>query len=122
MKSRGFTLVELLVVFSILALLVSIAVPRYFGSLEKSKEAVLKQNLAQMREAIDKFYGDRAVYPSALEELVEKRYLRAIPVDPVADNNRWLIIAPPDRALGEIYDVKSAAPGSDHAGKHFADY
>lgn len=122
MRARGFTLVELLVVFSILALLIAIAVPRYFGSLDKSKEAVLKQDLAQMRESIDKFFGDRGVYPSTLEELVERKYLRSIPADPITDSDQWVTVAPQDRALGEVYDVKSAAQGNDHAGKAFRDY
>ena len=83
--SRGFTLIELLVVMAIIATLLTLAVPRYFHSTDRAKEAVLKQNLAQMRDSIDKYYGDRGRYPDALEELVSKKYLRKIPPDPMTE-------------------------------------
>src|SRR6185312_426091 len=83
----GFTLVELLVVMAIIAVLLTIATPRYFNSVERSKEAVLRQDLNVMRDAIDKFHGDTGSYPRDLAELVEKRYLRAIPVDPLTESS-----------------------------------
>ena len=74
--SRGFTLIELMVVMTVIALLISIAVPRYFHSVEKAKEATLKQSLSVMRIAIDKFYGDNERYPESIKELVTKKYIR----------------------------------------------
>ena len=108
---RGFTLIELLVVIAIISTLLLIAVPRYFGSVKQAEEATLKQNLALMRDAIDKHFGDTGRYPDALEELVSKRYLRAIPIDTgtgVADT--WTVVSPPNPELGRVYDVKSGSP------------
>lgn len=119
----GFTLIELLVVLTILATLLTIAAPRYFGSIEKSKEATLKQNLATMREAIDKFYGDRGAYPEALDDLVTQKYLRSLPVDPITDSNSTWVIVPPEEGLkGAVYDVKSGAPGTARDGTNYGDW
>ena len=84
MRRKGtsaFTLIELIVVMAIVALLVSIAVPRYFQSIERSKEAVLRQNLATMRDALDQFLGDQGRFPDSIDELVAKRYLRSVPLE-----------------------------------------
>lgn len=119
----GFTLIELLVVMTILATLLTLAVPRYFGSVEKSKEATLKQNLFTMRDAIDKYYGDRGVYPDTLDDLVTKKYLRSIPVDPVTDSTTtWQIIPPQEENMGVVFDVKSGAPGTARDGSNYADW
>src|SRR6184192_2594037 len=80
--ARGFTLIELLVVMLIIGALLSIAVPRYFKTLEHARETILKQDLAILREAIDKHYADLGQYPDSLAALVDKRYVRAVPVDP----------------------------------------
>lgn len=106
----GFTLVELLVVMAIIATLLSIVVPRYFNSLDKSKEVVLRQDLTIMRDAIDKFYSDTGKYPSELPELVEKRYLRAIPVDPLTESAETWIAVPATHEEGGVYDVRSGSP------------
>ena len=93
-RCRAFTLIELMVVMAIIATLLTIALPRYFGSVERSKEATLKQSLAVMRDAIDKFYGDTGRYPDALEELVTKRYIRSLPVDPITESaTTWVTVA-----------------------------
>ena len=84
--ARGFTLIELIVVMSIVALLVTVALPRYFSHLDRSKEAVLRADLATMRDALDKHFADRGRYPDRLEALAELRYLRAIPVDPITES------------------------------------
>lgn len=119
----GFTLIELLVVLTILATLLTIAAPRYFSSIEKSKEATLKQNLATMRETIDKFYGDRGAYPETLDELVTQKYLRKLPVDPITDSNStWVIVPPEEGYKGAVYDVKSGAPGAARDGSNYADW
>jgi general secretion pathway protein G len=114
---RGFTLIELLVVLAIVAVLISIVSPRYFSSLERSKETVLKENLRLMRDAIDKHYGDKEKYPDTLEDLVSKRYLRAIPRDPFTESETtWVVIPPEKLELGGVYDVKSGATGKTHDG------
>lgn len=110
---QGFTLIELLVVLAIIALLLTIAMPRYFQSVDAAKEAVLVDNLAITRETIDKFYGDTGRYPESLDELVEKKYLRSLPIDPVVDSSTaWVIVAPEDNGKGSVYDLHSSAPGS----------
>ena len=119
--ARGFTLMELMVVMAIVASLLTLALPRYFNSVERSKEAVLRQDLAIMRDAIDKFYADRGRYPTALEELAEKRYLRKVPVDPFTDSAvSWAVVAPPDAdAAAGVYDVRSGAAGRSLDGEAY---
>ena len=106
----GFTLIELLVVMAIIATLLSIVVPRYFNSLDRSKETVLRQDLNIMRDAIDKFYSDTGKYPATLDELAQRRYLRAIPVDPLTESAAtWVVISPPNDTEG-VYDVRIGSP------------
>jgi general secretion pathway protein G len=120
---QGFTLIELLVVLAIIALLLSIAVPRYFASLEHSREAVLQQDLAVMRQSLDKYYGDKGKYPDSLETLISSRYLRSIPVDPITDSNAsWVVVAPENTELGAVYDVKSGAEGTASNGTAYRDW
>lgn len=110
-KPRGFTLIELLVVLAVLATLLTLAVPRYFGSIDKSKEAVLRENLFQMREAISRYHADKGRYPETLEALAVDRYLRKVPLDPVTDSaTTWVVVAPPDARQGGVYDVRSGSP------------
>ncbi len=95
--------------------------PRYFQSIDTAKETVLADNLRTTRETIDKFYGDTGRYPESLDELVEKKYLRALPVDPVTESTTtWVIVAPDDDAKGNVYDIKSGAPGNNRNGTPFA--
>ena len=115
-RHRGFTLIELLVVMGILGLLLTLALPRYFKSLDQAKEVALAENLKVMRAQIDRFYADRGRFPEALTELVEERYLRDIPLDPVTESREsWVTIAPPDGANG-IMDVHSGAQGQTRDG------
>ena len=123
MKARGFTLVELMVVMAIVALLLSLALPRYFNHLESARETILRQDLAVMRDAIDKYHGDRGRYPDSLEALVDARYLRSLPVDPITERaDTWQIVEPPGDAVGGVYDVRSGAPGKGREGTLYAEW
>lgn len=119
---RGFTLIELLIVLAIIGVLLMLAVPRYFHSLDRSKEAVLKENLHQMREAIQQYYADKGKYPEKLETLADERYLRKVPVDPVTErSDTWVVVPREDTSQGGVYDVHSGAPGNDEDGKPYKD-
>lgn len=119
--AKAFTLIELMVVMAIIAILLTIALPKYFGSVEKSKEAALKQDLRTMRDALDKYYGDNGKYPDSLEELTLKKYLRTIPPDPMTDSEAtWVVVAPASTGKGKVYDVKSGAEGAAADGTAFA--
>lgn len=104
---RGFTLIELVVVMATIALLLTLAVPRYFHTIDNGKLNVQRQNIATIRDAIDKFYGDQARYPETLQELVQAKYLRSVPVDPLTQAPNWIVIAPQDPTLGAVFDVRS---------------
>jgi general secretion pathway protein G len=118
---RGFTLIEMLVVMVVIAMLLTIAVPRYLRSLERSKEAVLKQDLSAMRESIDHFYGDTGKFPESLAALVDKRYLRSIPVDPIVkSSDKWVLILAEDPEDTGVKDVHSGAEGSGRNGVPYA--
>lgn len=123
-RSAGFTLIELLVVFAILATLLTLAVPRYFASVDRSKEAVLKQNLATLRSALDQFHSDTGKYPESLDDLVKKRYVRSVPLDPISERtDSWVTQAPPaDSGLAGIYDVRSGAEGKASDGTSYGDW
>lgn len=119
----GFTLIELLVVMAIIALLVSLAVPRYFHSVESSRETILRENLSLTRQALDKFYGDNGKYPDTLDMLVSKKYLRSLPLDPVTGSSTTWVIVPPEVAdKGSVYDVRSGAPGNARDGSEYKDW
>jgi len=119
----GFTLIELLVVMSIVALLLSIAGPRYFGTLAKSKDVALHENLKILRVTLDRFYADKGRYPETLVELVEQKYLRSVPVDPVTESARsWILVPAPEGDKPGIVDIKSGAPGASTDGKPYASF
>ena len=111
-RLRGFTLVELMVVLTVIALLLSVVVPDYVGRMKRAEEAVLQENLTLMRDALDKHYADAGKYPTSLEELVAKRYLRSIPKDPFTQSaSTWIAVPPQDTRKGNVWDVRSAAKG-----------
>jgi len=117
---RGFTLIELLVVLAIIGGLVALAAPRYLHRVDLAKETVLASDLATMREAVDKFFGDTGRYPANLDELVARRYLRKIPPDPITERaDSWVVIAPPAPDQGAVYDVRSGAAGTASDGRPF---
>lgn len=116
-KKKGFTMIELLIVMAIIGILLAIVAPRYFGRLEQAKETALRQDLVIMREAIGHFYGDLNRYPETLSELVQRHYLKSIPVDPLTNSSEtWLSIQPPDPNQSGVYDITSGAEGSSSDG------
>lgn len=121
----GFTLIELLVVLAILATLLTIAVPRYFSSVNSAKEASLKQNLLVIRDAIDKYHADNGEYPNSLEALAKDRYIRFVPEDPITlSKESWVLIKPQgeDEESKLIYDVRSGALGNSRDGEPYASW
>ena len=120
--SFGFTLIEILVVLAIIATLLSLVTPRYFNTVDRSKETTLRHDLNVTRDAIDKFYSDNNAFPNALEDLVQRKYLRAIPVDPITESaTTWAFTPPSDiDTKGLIADIHSgstvmAADGTPYA-------
>lgn len=111
---RGFTLIEMMIVISIIGILAGIALPMYQKSVVRAREAVLKEDLYQMRDAIDKHFADHGRYPANLQELVEKKYLRAVPVDPLTSDTKWVEV--PDDDEPGVFDVKSASSGVGNNG------
>ena len=121
-RPSGFTLIELLVVLAVIALLLSLAAPRYFQHVDRSKEAVLRENLATLRDAIDQYHADTGQWPANLQGLVEKRYLRAVPKDPVTDSAQtWIALPPADGGEG-VHDVRSGAEGAGADGKPYGEW
>jgi general secretion pathway protein G len=122
-RITGFTLIELLVVLAVVATLLTLALPRYFGSIDKSKEAVLKENLYQMREAISRYHADKGKYPDTLESLAGDKYLRKVPLDPMTESAAtWIVVTPQDAQKSGVYDVKSGAPGKGLDGSEYAQW
>ena len=125
MRFKGFTVIELLVVLAAVGLLLAVAAPRYVQHLDAAREVALKEDLRAMRDAIDKFYGDQGRYPGALEELVTKRYLRSVPVDPLTGSaSTWKIVAPGNGSVAPeaagVFDVRSGAAGQARDGSQYA--
>lgn len=132
MKHRGFTVIELLVVLAAIGLLLAVAAPRYVQHVDLAREVALKSSLRQMRDSIDKFHADQGRYPAALEELVTRRYLRAVPEDPITQRSDSWVLVPsgPDTVPGEsartagspaksVFDVKSGAGGRGMDGTEY---
>lgn len=128
-NKKGFTLIELLVVMSIITILVSIGLPMYRNSQKRAKEAVLKENLFRMRDALDQYHADKGHYPDSLKALIDDGYLRKIPQDPITRSaDTWIIVyeqdtedRDPNSPVG-IYDVKSGAPGTSMDGIPYSEF
>lgn len=123
-RRSGFTLIELLVVLAIIATLLTLATPRYLQHVERAKEAVLRENLATTRAAIDQYHADKGVWPESLEALVTARYLRAVPRDPITESTEtWIILPPPDQdpPAGGVYDLRSGARGKTLDGQDYVE-
>jgi general secretion pathway protein G len=130
MARKGFTLIEILIVVTLIGILVAILVPQYKYSVLRAKEAVLKEDLFQMRDAINKYYFDKKKYPAGLEDLVTARYLREVPVDPISKLREWKLVMfeplegeeyDPEEAQG-VVDVKSLSQGTALDGTPYADW
>lgn len=127
-RSAGFTLIELTVVIALIVVLAAIALVQYRNSTIAAREAVLKEDLFRMRDAIDQYYADRSKYPPDLQALAANGYLRQIPEDPFTKSSTtWVTIpAEPDPANPSaepgIFDVKSGAPGTALDGTNYADW
>ena len=126
--ARGFTLIELMVVMSIIVILAGIGVTLYGNSVTRAKEAVLRENLFRMRDSIDQYYADKGSYPPDLPSLVTSGYLRQIPKDPFTESvDTWQVVmsepdaATPNAAPG-VYDVKSGAEGVALDGTPYSDW
>ena len=119
----GFTLVELLVVLAVVALLLSVSVPRYIAHVDRAREAVLRENLRQVRLALDRFQGDLGRPPRDLAELVTLRYLRALPVDPLTERaDTWTLVPTVPPAPAGLDDLHSGAPGVALDGTAYASW
>lgn len=117
---RGFTVAELLVVLLIVGLLAAIAVPNISGTIERAREAALREDLSVMRRALDSYFADTGAYPASLNDLVEKRYLRDIPADPIAGRDKgWEV---EQAREGGISDVRSAADGTGSDGVPYGEW
>ncbi len=113
---HGVTLIELLVVMALLAILASIATPRYLDRVEQSREVVLKQNLHGLRTAIDQYYRDKAKYPESLQILADERYIRTVPEDPMTSRTDSWVIVPPKGGQAQVFDVKSGSTAQTKEG------
>lgn len=119
----GFTLIELLVVLAIVSTLLLLVAPRYFQRVDVAQEAVLRDNLRTLRQVLDHFQGDHGRFPESLQELVDKRYLRALPVDPLTGSaETWTVLPAPDGLEGSVYDLRSGSAGTAKDGSLYADW
>ena len=127
-KFRGFTLIEVLIVITLVTILASVGLATYTNSVRRSREAVLREDLFRMRDAIDQYYADKNKYPSTLQDLVSDGYLREIPKDPITDSaDTWQTInaeSDPANAAQEpwIFNVKSGSEDTSMDGTKYSEW
>jgi prepilin-type N-terminal cleavage/methylation domain len=120
--SKGFSLIELIVVVAIVSVLLMVAYPRYQASVDRAETTALLSNIQQLRIALDRYYEDKGRYPDSLQRLVDDRYLRALPVDPVTGrSDTWILVTANAEQGSGIVDVRSGAPGSNAGGVPYRD-
>jgi general secretion pathway protein G len=125
---RGFTLIEVLIVVTLVVVLASVGMATYSNSTLSAREAVLREDLFRMRDAIDQFYADKNKYPQSLQDLVSEKYLREIPKDPMTDSaDTWQAIpseVDPNNPTAEpgVYDVKSGSEGTARDGTKYSEW
>lgn len=125
-REKGFSLLELLIAMFIIIILLSVALPTYQRSVQQARETVLKENLFQMRRSIDQYAADKGKLPQSLQDLVDAKYMRELPVDPITEKAEWNEIQGEDINSNDesqgLTDVKSLSPGEDSGGKRYEDY
>ncbi len=128
MRARGFTLIEVLIVITLIVILASVGMPMYQNSVRRAQEATLKENLFRMNDAIDQYYADKNKYPQSLQDLVSDGYLRGIPEDPMTDSSDTWVTVPaepdPNNPAAEpgVYAVKSGSDRTATDGSLYADW
>lgn len=127
LNRRGFTLIELMIVMSIVGILASIAAPNFRWGLIKAKETVLREQLYTLNSTIDQFFADQGKYPESLQELVDKTYLPRLPKDPFTGQPDWVTLGPLPSAdgaeiKGSVYRVKSNSPLRGTDGKPYNEW
>jgi general secretion pathway protein G len=122
----GFSLLELMISMFILIILLSVALPTYQRSVQHARETVLKENLWQMRKAIDQYAADKGKLPKSIDDLVDAKYLRDRPVDPITETDQWDEVSGPDPSSAEgevgLVNVKCTSPDQDSEGKAYNEY
>jgi general secretion pathway protein G len=127
-SAGGFTLIEVLVVVTLIVVLASVGMASYTNSVQRTREAVLREDLFRMRDAIDQYYADKNKYPQSLQDLVTDKYLREIPKDPITNSaDTWTTVpaevdATNPAAEPGVYDVKSGSEGTSLDGSKYADW
>ncbi|HTK37294.1 MAG TPA: type II secretion system protein [Pyrinomonadaceae bacterium] len=126
LRQKGFSLLELMIAMFIMIILISVALPTYQKSVQHARETVLSENLWQMRRAIDQYGADKGKLPQSVSELVDAKYLREVPVDPITEKAEWEEVQgkDPNSTDGNtgLTDVKSLAEGADSDGKLYSKY